>query len=124
MVDADWNEAHDIRKDEVGIFLRQFVGNGVPLGDNGFAISTFGANDDFRIEPGLCLVEGWLVSNEQPINYTEQVLFEDTALAEQWGVDSLPALNTPESDRTPRFTWMFGSARSMRGRIRNLLTPG
>ena len=30
LVDADWNEAHDVRKFEVQAFLKWFVGNGVP----------------------------------------------------------------------------------------------
>ena len=39
MVDADWNEAHDVRKFEVQAFLKWFVGNGVPEGNDGFRIA-------------------------------------------------------------------------------------
>ena len=38
LVDADWNEAHDVRKFEVQAFLKWFVGNGVPEGNDGFRI--------------------------------------------------------------------------------------
>jgi hypothetical protein len=41
LVDADWNEAHDVRKFEVQAFLKWFVGNGVPEGnDDGFRIAS------------------------------------------------------------------------------------
>ena len=39
LVDADWNEAHDVRKFEVQAFLKWFVGNGVPEGNDGFHIA-------------------------------------------------------------------------------------
>ena len=39
LVDADWNEAHDVRKFEVQAFLKWFVGNGVPEGNDGFRIA-------------------------------------------------------------------------------------
>lgn len=38
IVDADWNELEDIRKYELETFLKWFVGNGVPLGNDGFKI--------------------------------------------------------------------------------------
>ncbi len=40
IVDADWNELQDVRKHELETFLKWFVGNGVPLGNDGFAIGT------------------------------------------------------------------------------------
>jgi hypothetical protein len=38
LVDADWNEKEDIRKFEIEAFLKWFVGNGVPEGNQGFRI--------------------------------------------------------------------------------------
>ncbi len=38
IVDADWNELEDIRKYELETFIKWFVGNGVPLGNDGFKI--------------------------------------------------------------------------------------
>jgi hypothetical protein len=39
LVDADWNEAEDIRRFEVQAFLKWFVGDGVPAGNDGFRIA-------------------------------------------------------------------------------------
>ncbi len=39
LVDADWNEAEDIRRYEVQAFLKWFVGDGVPAGNDGFRIA-------------------------------------------------------------------------------------
>jgi hypothetical protein len=38
IVDADWNELEDIRKHELELFLKRFIGNGVPDGNHGFRI--------------------------------------------------------------------------------------
>lgn len=38
IVDEDWNELEDIRKEELRAFLKWFVGDGVPVGDSGFKI--------------------------------------------------------------------------------------
>jgi hypothetical protein len=38
LVDADWNEQEEIRKYELQAFLKWFVGNGVPEGNDGFRI--------------------------------------------------------------------------------------
>jgi uncharacterized protein DUF6519 len=42
LVDADWNEAEDIRRYEVQAFLKWFVGDGVPAGNDGFRIAALG----------------------------------------------------------------------------------
>lgn len=47
IVDADWNELEDIRKSELETFLKWFVGDGVPLGNDGFKIEF--ANEAGRI---------------------------------------------------------------------------
>ena len=39
LVDADWNELEDIRRFEVQAFLKWFVGDGVPAGNDGFRIA-------------------------------------------------------------------------------------
>src|SRR6266702_3598896 len=55
LVDADWNEAHDVRKFEVQAFLKWFVGNGVPEGNDGFRIAglTPAVVEDFVIKQGV-----------------------------------------------------------------------
>ena len=55
LVDADWNESEDIRRFELRAFVRWFVGDGVPAGNDGFRIEALGAagdNRDFRIKSG------------------------------------------------------------------------
>ena len=44
IVDADWNEAFDIRKYELQAFLKWFVGNGVPQHNDGFRILPVAGN--------------------------------------------------------------------------------
>ena len=44
LVDADWNEQDDIRRYELRRFLKRFVGDGVPRGEDGFAIGPVGEN--------------------------------------------------------------------------------
>lgn len=39
LLDADWNETDDIRRYEVQAFLKWFVGDGVPAGNDGFRIA-------------------------------------------------------------------------------------
>lgn len=108
IVDADWNEMEDIRKYELQAFLKWFVGNGVPYDNDGFKITAVAATNDFAIEggdgsadgAGRCLVDGWDVMNESTLNYTAQTLYDNATLAADWGVDPLPPLSTPSSDRT------------------------
>jgi hypothetical protein len=107
IVDADWNELEDVRKYELHTFLRWFVGNGVPEGNDGFAVFSVAEANDFGIRggdgtadgAGRCLVEGWEVANESDLRFTEQPLFNDAALAAEWGVDPVQPLTTPGSNR-------------------------
>jgi hypothetical protein len=60
LVDADVNELDDIRKFEVRAFLKWFVGNGIPDGNDGFRIAAAAtpAPDDFQILAGAQLPSG------------------------------------------------------------------
>lgn len=109
LVDADWNEMEDIRKYELQAFLKWYIGDGVPEDNDGFQINLIGATtDDFEITggdgtaagAGRCLVDGWDAVNLSNLNYTDQVLFGDTDLANSWGVPELPALTVPGGLRT------------------------
>lgn len=112
LVDADWNEQEDIRKFELQSFLKWFVGNGVPKGNDGFHILPLdgGADNDFIIkggdgtpeEAGRCLVEGWDVLNESDIRYTDQLLYKDASLAKKWGVQPLEPLAPPPPEARTR----------------------
>jgi hypothetical protein len=102
LVDADWNEAHDVHKFEVQAFLKWFVGNGVPEGNDGFRIAALDpavVEEDVRVrdfvikcgvddpapagtspvEQGLrhvgrCLVDGMDVLIPEDINFSAQLL--------------------------------------------------
>ncbi|MBW2662034.1 MAG: hypothetical protein JRD93_08635 [Deltaproteobacteria bacterium] len=107
LVDADWNEQEDIRKYELQAFLKWFVGNGVPKGNDGFCIEAIPAENDFWIKggdgtpegAGRCLVEGWDAINESNLKYTAQPLFNNPALAAKWGVDPVQPLTAPTIGR-------------------------
>jgi hypothetical protein len=60
LVDADVNELDDIRKFEVRAFLKWFVGNGIPDGNDGFHIAALAAPSatDFQIQVGAQLPAG------------------------------------------------------------------
>src|SRR5258705_11472093 len=53
LVDADWNALDDTRRFELRAFLKWYVGDGVPYGNDGFRIQSVGANDDFKISSGI-----------------------------------------------------------------------
>jgi hypothetical protein len=112
VVDADWNEQEDIRKYELQTFLKWFVGNGTPAGNDGFRISSTALPDDLPDQEGTndfiitggdgtpdgagrFLVEGWEVVNESDLLYTQQPLFNNADLAAKWGVAPLLPLTEP-----------------------------
>ncbi len=107
IVDADWNELEDIRRYELQAFLRWFIGNGVPNGNDGFEIEAVGDPNDFAIQggdgtpegTGRLLLEGMDVLNESDLRYTAQPLYNNAALAANWGVDPIPPLTTPGGNR-------------------------
>lgn len=102
LVDADWNEKDDIRKEQLQLFIKMFAGNGVPANNDGFNIlPKAGAADEFIIKggangiPGICLVEGWDIRNESDIAYQAQPLYNNAALATAWAVAPLAPLTVP-----------------------------
>lgn len=56
LVDADWNEEEEIRQFELRAFLKWFVGDGIPVGNNGFEIIGIDANDDVQISAGNSII--------------------------------------------------------------------
>jgi hypothetical protein len=54
IVDADWNELDDVRKFELRAYIKWFVGDGIPAGNDGFRIDApaSAANDDFIVRMG------------------------------------------------------------------------
>lgn len=91
VLDADWNEAEDIRRMELLALIRFYIGNGVPAGNNGFQITTTDIDDEnnFRITGGIVMVNGFMEINQQSVTYQDQ---PDSV--------ELPELTTPADDRT------------------------
>ena len=115
LVDADWNEAHDVRKFEVQAFLKWFVGNGVPESNDGFRIAALdpavvgnfvirrgvgaASAGTSNVERGLryvrgCLVDGMDVLIAEDLNFRAQLLHVNqggaaTALATALGVHTI-----------------------------------
>lgn len=79
LVDADWNELEDIRKNELRDLVRAVIGTGVPAtpaNNNGFAITVVSAQagqvPSLKITDGTMIVNGTLVTNGGAINYSAQ----------------------------------------------------
>lgn len=124
IVDADMNELDDVRKFELRAFLKWYVGDGVPEGNDGFriaAVTTGSPDNDFLVtqgtpaapvdrpptETGLrnvgrLVVDGLDVIIDKDIRFTDQPLHEtkagSAALAARWGVPVVSRLTTPNAD--------------------------
>jgi hypothetical protein len=118
IADADWNELEDARKFELRSFLRWFVGEGVPGGNDGFRIDATdptASDDDFRIRSGIGaatpdgltaagrgLAGGLEAIIVADVNFKEQPLHEDqpgaVALAGELGVPVVARLSAPATD--------------------------
>lgn len=105
LVDADVNEMQDIRQHALEQFLRQFVGDGVPYGDDGFAITLTGAVDDFSIAAGACLAGGLEASNDADTLFSAQELSVRPDLASQWGVPALDGFSITGTHIVYLDTW-------------------
>jgi hypothetical protein len=104
LVDADWNEMEDVRRAELRNLVRWSVGDGIPMGNDGFRIvSGEPAPNDFIIMSGFdaqrgegrCFVDGWEAVIETDVRYSGQALYQNDALAAKWQVDPLPPLESP-----------------------------
>jgi hypothetical protein len=95
LVDADWNEMDDIRRYELRTFIKWFIGNGVPAGNDGFRIEFEpGSVTEFTIKAGICIVEGWEAINNTDLKYIDQPLYQNDDLAGKWGVAKIDTLST------------------------------
>jgi IPT/TIG domain/Family of unknown function (DUF6519) len=119
IADADWNAQVDTHKFELRSFLRWFVGDGVPWGNDGFRIAATTApasqDNNFRILSGIgpatpdalnmagrCLAGGLEAIIVDDIDFTAQPLHEDqpgaAALAAKLGVPVVARMPTPNDD--------------------------
>jgi hypothetical protein len=99
LVDADWNAVDDTRRFELRAFLKWYVGDGIPNGNDGFHIQSVALNDDFKIASGItapadaltnvgrCLVNGLDVMISTDVNFKAQPLH-----ASQPGAAALAAI--------------------------------
>ncbi|MFN3241098.1 MAG: DUF6519 domain-containing protein [Planctomycetota bacterium] len=114
IVDADWNEFDDIHKFELRAYLRWFVGDGVPEGNDAFRLVATDTADDFTISAGVaagppgdnivtglrhvgrCIVDGRDVLIETDIAFRAQSLHASqpsaAAVAAAWGVPTVAEL--------------------------------
>ncbi|MBS1856645.1 MAG: Ig-like domain-containing protein [Acidobacteria bacterium] len=73
LLDRDWNESEDIRRHFERRLRRHYIGQGVSTAA-GFHIepAPSGAPNDFLIQPGNLIVDGWDVQNGKPLLYSQQ----------------------------------------------------
>lgn len=109
LADADWNEGDDIRRWELRAFLRWFVGDGVPAGNDGFRIAATNSATSFDIiaggvgpgalQAGRLLVDGQEAFITATIGFAAQPLHASqagaAALAAAWAVPVIAALPAP-----------------------------
>jgi hypothetical protein len=99
VLDADWNLLDDLRRSELENLASLFIGDGVPVGSDGFHIlaSTQPSPppNDFVIRAGLCIVGGKSTVNDADTSYATQPNFGNPDL-----VPPLATLTTPAADQT------------------------
>lgn len=99
VLDADWNLLEDLRRSEMERLASLFIGDGVPVGSDGFHIlaPTQPATqpNDFVIRGGTCVVGGKLTVNDADTSYATQPNFGNANL-----VPPLVPLTTPPADKT------------------------
>ena len=116
LADADWNESDDARRFELRAFLKWFVGDGVPQGNDGFRIAAINSATSFTITAGgtgpgallagRLLIDGLEAFITADVGFTAQALHSSqagaAALATAWGVPAIAALPAPPPPATTR----------------------
>src|SRR5262245_21081567 len=112
IVDADWNEMDDMRRFELRAFLKWYVGDGVPQGNDGYRIEALAApqnQNNFNIRAGIagaadglrnvgrCLVDGLEAMITGDVQFTGQAMHASrgaaaTQLANRLGVPVIAAM--------------------------------
>jgi hypothetical protein len=95
IVDADVNEREDARQFEVRAFLKWFVGNGVPEGNDGFRIEGTGLANDFHIRAGAPKIPAGVTPTdvEKGLAYVGRCLVDgqDVLITDDVRYSTLPA---------------------------------
>lgn len=116
LADADWNEAEDVRRFELRAFLKWYVGEGVPAGNDGFRITPTNSTTTFTItaggsgidafRAGRILVDGLEAFTTVDVDFAVQPLHVAqpgaAALAAAWGVPVIAAIPAPPGGGTTR----------------------
>jgi hypothetical protein len=115
IVDADWNEQEDVRKFELRTYLKWFVGDGVPDGNDGFLCVANNTVSDFVISRGVPAAPGGATSIERALGHVGRIITDGldaiipddrlfrsqplhvsqgtaAALSAAWGVPTVPEL--------------------------------
>ena len=73
LLDRDWNESEDIRRNFERRLRRHYIGQGVSA-TTGFRIepAPSGVANDFQIQAGNVIVDGWDIQNDKPLLYSQQ----------------------------------------------------
>src|SRR4051794_40777702 len=107
IVDADWNELEDARRFELRAFLKWYVGNGVPHGNDGFRIDGTGQGNTFMVRRGAtgtgnglegvgrCLVDGLDVMIAQDLDFATQKIVQGQPNAANLAADMQTVVITP-----------------------------
>ncbi len=93
VLDADWNLLEDLRRREFEILGTSFIGNGTPVGSDGFHIFAVPAANDFAIRAGLAIANGKLTENAADVQYSTQPNFGNPSL-----FPPLAPIATPTTD--------------------------
>ncbi len=105
LVDADVNELDDIRKFEVRAYLKWFVGNGIPAGNDGFRIDAIGGvADDFWIRAGATAAPAGSPNTEIALRYVGRAIVDglDVIIPADVKYKSQPMYSAPEVDGSPQ----------------------
>jgi hypothetical protein len=89
VLDRDLNLLNDLLAAKLRQLIERYVGNGVPVGSNGFAVVTTGTANDLQIAAGTCLVGGIEIELKTTTTYKAQPVPASAG--------ALPALTTPGS---------------------------
>ena len=74
ILDRDWNELEDTRRHFERMLRKYYIGDGAPRGLDGFRIDAppASAPNDVVIRAGRCMVDGYDVSNDADLLYSQQ----------------------------------------------------
>lgn len=91
IVDEDWNELEDIRKEELRAFLKWFVGDGVPQDTSGFKIES--VENRLILSPGDNIINR-VIDDEGNITALKILLKIDTGQSSAANILKLSAFNS------------------------------